>query len=114
MKKGGIFAATKNQTPAQTRSSLGSKNLFKEFHMLSHKYGITFEMNPYFPIVTITPLRVALIDPRTIDCIFRAAWQYKKNIGDKKGIQINFALLCHFLKEAQKNSKTNKQNNFES
>ncbi|KAJ3086414.1 hypothetical protein HK102_013177 [Quaeritorhiza haematococci] len=35
-----------------------------------------------FPIRTVLPLRVAILNPRTIDCMFRAAWSQDINIGD--------------------------------
>jgi 2-hydroxychromene-2-carboxylate isomerase len=34
-----------------------------------------------FPIRTVLPLRVAVVEPRTCDAIFRAAWQQDQNIG---------------------------------
>ena len=38
-----------------------------------------------FPIRTILPLRVMLVEPKVFMILERAAWQHNKNIGDRKG-----------------------------
>jgi 2-hydroxychromene-2-carboxylate isomerase len=51
--------------------------------------AVPFTFNDHFPLRTITPLRVALIEPRAIDPIFHAAWADSCDIGDEnvlKGI----------------------------
>jgi len=35
-----------------------------------------------FPIRTVTPLRVAIAEPRVISVLYKAAWALDKNIGD--------------------------------
>lgn len=46
--------------------------------------GIDFNFSPYFPLRSVTALRVAILEPRVIDVIFTAAWSLKKNISDEK------------------------------
>jgi 2-hydroxychromene-2-carboxylate isomerase len=45
-------------------------------------WGVDFNFAPTFPLRTVTPLRVAIIEPKTTDCIYRAAWVDGLNIGD--------------------------------
>ena len=52
--------------------------------------GVRVKMNSNFPIRTVLPLRVFIVDNSTIDCIFRAAWQQDENISDPK-------VLCQVL-----------------
>lgn len=44
---------------------------------------VPFKFNSQFPLRTVTPLRVALIDNNTIDAIFEAAWALDEDVGDK-------------------------------
>ncbi|ETO36806.1 hypothetical protein RFI_00257 [Reticulomyxa filosa] len=44
--------------------------------------GSAIKFSSHFPLRTILPLRVYLADNRTIDCIFRGAWQYDLNISN--------------------------------
>ena len=56
-------------------------------------WGVDFAFAPTFPIRTVTPLRVALIEPNTTDAIYRAAWVDGLNIGDAEA-------LVHVLNDA--------------
>eukprot|EP01083_Nonionella_stella_P008739 25257_1 len=44
--------------------------------------GINLKFTTHFPIRTVLPLRVFIINNKTIDCIYRGAWQWNVNIGD--------------------------------
>lgn len=37
-----------------------------------------------FPIRSVTSLRIALLEPKTVPAIYRAAWRDKKRISDEK------------------------------
>lgn len=50
--------------------------------------SFTFEFPSLFPIRTVLPLRVAIVNPATIDCIFRAAWSRDINIGDAAALKL--------------------------
>jgi len=41
----------------------------------------------HFPLRTVTALRVAIVEPKVIDLIYRAAWQRDINIGDDNALQ---------------------------
>lgn len=45
--------------------------------------SVPFKFNSQFPLRTVTPLRVALLDHRAIDPIFAAAWGEDRDVGDK-------------------------------
>ena len=46
--------------------------------------GVKLNFTKHFPIRTVLPLRVFIINNQTIDCIYRGAWQWNINIGDPK------------------------------
>ena len=48
----------------------------------SEWWGVPFQMSPHFPLRTVAPLRLALIEPRVTPILYRAAWAEGKNIGD--------------------------------
>jgi 2-hydroxychromene-2-carboxylate isomerase len=48
----------------------------------AHYRSVPFTFNSHFPLRTVTPLRVALVDRRVIDRIFSAAWAENLDIGD--------------------------------
>eukprot|EP01084_Bolivina_argentea_P089607 161652_1 len=45
--------------------------------------GVNLQFNTNFPIRTVLPLRVFIINNKTIDCIYRGAWQWNVNIGNE-------------------------------
>lgn len=45
-------------------------------------WGIDFKFNSGFPIRSILPLRVAILEPKAFHIIFQAAWVKDINIGD--------------------------------
>lgn len=49
--------------------------LFKEM-------GVEVAFNSRFPLPTVTPLRVALVEPRVIDAVFHAAWADNVDVAD--------------------------------
>jgi len=49
--------------------------------------NFSFKFNTHFPLRSVTPLRVALIEPRTIDTIFHAAWVDDVNISEPALLQ---------------------------
>ena len=48
--------------------------------------GVSLEFNRHFPIRTVLALRVCIADCRTVDCLFRAAWQKNVNVGDEEAL----------------------------
>jgi len=45
-------------------------------------WGIEFKFNAVFPLRTVLPLRVTILEPKTMQTIFKAAWARDLNVGD--------------------------------
>lgn len=45
--------------------------------------GVPFKFNSKFPLRTVTPLRMAILDHRVIDVIFKAAWAQDQDVGEE-------------------------------
>ncbi len=85
---GGVFAATGNASPASVPAK--GKYMFRDFARFAERYGVPFKFNPFFPINTLTLMRIATglqlrEDPRFADycaVVFRAIWVDKQNMND--------------------------------
>lgn len=83
---GGIFKATGNASPV----TVPAKGVYMGADMarFAKKFGVSLNMNPYFPINTITMMRMAagLVGedpfPMLVDTLFDAMWKGRKNMGD--------------------------------
>ncbi|MDP2259856.1 MAG: 2-hydroxychromene-2-carboxylate isomerase [Caulobacter sp.] len=83
---GGIFKATGNASPVM----VPAKGVYMGADMarFARKFGVPLNMNPYFPINTITLMRMAAgmvgeeAFPRLVDTLFDAMWKGRKNMGD--------------------------------
>jgi len=80
---GGIFKdiGTPN-APLLALSDAKRAYTMKDFDRWFHCNGVKSQFSSHFPLRTILALRVFLVENRTIDCIYRAAWQKDLNIGD--------------------------------
>jgi 2-hydroxychromene-2-carboxylate isomerase len=85
---GGVFAATGNASPASVPAK--GKYMFRDFARFAGRYGVPFNFNPFFPINTISLMRIAVglqlrQDPRFAEycaVMFRAIWVEKQNMND--------------------------------
>jgi 2-hydroxychromene-2-carboxylate isomerase len=85
---GGVFAATGNASPASVPAK--GKYMFRDFARFAQRYGVPFKFNPFFPINTISLMRIAVglqlrEDPRFADycaVVFHAIWVEKQNMND--------------------------------
>jgi len=85
---GGVFVATGNSSPASVPAK--GKYIFRDFARYAQRYGVELQVNPYFPINTITLMRIALglhlrhDDQFTQYCtaMFRAIWVQGQNMND--------------------------------
>lgn len=83
---GGIFKATGNASPV----TVPAKGVYMGADMarFAKKFGVTLNMNPFFPINTITMMRMlaGLVGedpfPGLVDTLFDAMWKGRKNMGD--------------------------------
>ena len=85
---GGVFVATGNHSPASVPAK--GKYIFRDFARFAKRYGVPLNVNPFFPINTITLMRIAVglqmrDDPRFMDycsTMFRAIWVDAQNMND--------------------------------
>ena len=85
---GGVFQATGNRPPISV--PLKGSYLFQDMARYARRYGVALNMNPHFPINTITLMRAAsglqLHNDARFDLfcstIFKAIWVDSKNMND--------------------------------
>lgn len=85
---GGVFVATGNASPASVPAK--GRYIFRDFARFAQRYGVPLKVNPFFPINTITLMRVAVglqmrEDPRFMDycrAMYRAIWVEAQNMND--------------------------------
>ncbi|MDT4854734.1 2-hydroxychromene-2-carboxylate isomerase [compost metagenome] len=85
---GGVFQATGNASPIEIPAK--GRYTMIDFQRFARRYGVPFELNPYFPIDTLTLMRGAiglqLRQPERFEAylaaIFKAMWQDRRNLGD--------------------------------
>lgn len=54
----------------------------RDLHRWAEWWEVPFQFASVFPLRTVAPLRVSLLDPATVNCMYRAAWQEDRNIGE--------------------------------
>lgn len=85
---GGVFVATGNASPASIPAK--GKYIFRDFARFAQRYGVPLKVNPFFPINTLTLMRIAVglqlcEDPRFTDyssAMYRAIWVEGQNMND--------------------------------
>ncbi len=85
---GGIFQATGNQSPVNVPAK--GKYMWDDFQRWAKRYGVPFERNPNFPIMTLPYMRVAIAlqmkgDARFLDychAMFNSIWVEPVNMND--------------------------------
>jgi 2-hydroxychromene-2-carboxylate isomerase len=83
---GGLFKATGNASPVMVPAK--GAYMGADMARFAKKFGVPLNMNPYFPINTITMMRMAagLVGeeafPGLVDTLFDAMWKGRKNMGD--------------------------------
>jgi 2-hydroxychromene-2-carboxylate isomerase len=85
---GGVFVATGNASPASVPAK--GKYIFRDFARFARRYGVPLKTNPFFPINTITLMRIAVglqmrQDGRFADycsAMYRAIWVDAQNMND--------------------------------
>lgn len=83
---GGIFKATGNSSPAMVPAK--GRYMNDDMARFADRHGIVLNFNPYFPINTITMMRIATglqgqpgLMPY-VDAVFDAMWASPRNLGD--------------------------------
>lgn len=85
---GGVFVATGNASPASVPAK--GRYIFADFARFAARYGVPLKVNPFFPINTITLMRIAVglqmrNDSSFMDycsAMFRAIWVDAQNMND--------------------------------
>lgn len=85
---GGVFVATGNASPANVPAK--GRYIFRDFARFARRYAVPLKVNPFFPINTITLMRIAVglqlrEDPRFMEycnAMFRAIWVDAQNMND--------------------------------
>ena len=85
---GGVFQATGNSSPMTVPAK--GRYVFVDFKRFADGYGVPLNMNPNFPIITTTLMRMVTAlqmhkDPRMqtlMDTVFQAIWVDSRNLND--------------------------------
>lgn len=85
---GGVFKATGNTPPFVTYRDVPAKLAYqaKEIERFVARHGITYHMNPYFPLNTLPVLRGAVFaqgkdwEKAYLDAVFNAMWVHGQQI----------------------------------
>jgi 2-hydroxychromene-2-carboxylate isomerase len=85
---GGVFQATGNSSPMTVPAK--GRYVFVDFKRFADGYGVPLNMNPHFPIITTTLMRMVTAlqmhnDPRIhnfMDAVFQAIWVDSRNMND--------------------------------
>ncbi len=85
---GGVFKATGNASPVMVPAK--GRWMLEDLSRWARRYGVPYQLNPHFPINTLTLMRGAagyqLRQPdafaRYVDLIFRGMWVEARNLGD--------------------------------
>jgi 2-hydroxychromene-2-carboxylate isomerase len=48
----------------------------------AERFGVPLRWPSHFPLLTIAPLRVSLVEPRSIRAMYEAAWLHDRNVGE--------------------------------
>ena len=83
---GGVFKSTGNSSPAMVPAKGQYMGQF-DLPRFAKLYGVPLNLNPHFPINTLTLMRGAVfaqqnyILERYLDAVFQSIWVHKKNLG---------------------------------
>jgi 2-hydroxychromene-2-carboxylate isomerase len=88
---GGIFKATNNRSPVEAFAGIKNKYQYEKLEMnrFIEKHGLDhFQMNPFFPVNTLTLMRAAVAMKmdgdfaRYVDAVFHHMWEEPKKMDD--------------------------------
>lgn len=68
--------------PIATFSEPRRQWAMRDMKRWAEAWGVPLRFPSQFPLRTVTALRVAIVEPRTTDCIYRAAWAEDRDIGE--------------------------------
>jgi 2-hydroxychromene-2-carboxylate isomerase len=68
--------------PLRTYAAARQRWQLRDMEDWARRWGVPFSFPSTFPLRTVTPLRVALVEPATTASLYRAAWVEDRDIGD--------------------------------
>lgn len=71
-----------HNTPALTMSPAKREYGTRDHNDYCRWWDQRFTFTSHFPVRTVAPLRVSIVDPRTIPCLYEATWVNDENVGD--------------------------------
>jgi len=83
---GGVMQSAGNSPPATVPAK--GRYMLTDLARWAQRYGLALEMNPHFPVMTVKPMRGALVAleqgcfPAYHLALFAAMWRDGKNVGD--------------------------------
>lgn len=89
---GGVFKATGNRSPAEVPAK--SRYTRRDFARYAERYGVTFRLNPYFPINTLLLMRGAEAYRDTpqfnpyLRAVFEAIWIKSRNLNEPEQVAL--------------------------
>jgi len=94
---GGIFQATQNASPMMVPAK--GKYMLGDLARFARRYGVPLEMNPHFPINTLTMMRGAVgVQARMpqrfgayVEALYRGMWVERLNLGDPAVLGVTLA-----------------------
>jgi 2-hydroxychromene-2-carboxylate isomerase len=92
---GAVLKATNNVSPAAIPAKRGNSG--NDLRRFASRYGVPFQLNPFFPINTLNLMRGAIVAEEDgilaaySDAVFRAMWVEAKNLGDQPVLQATLA-----------------------
>jgi 2-hydroxychromene-2-carboxylate isomerase len=89
---GGVFKATGNQPPIVSYRDVSGKLAYQrtEIQRFIRRHGLTFHMNPHFPMQTVAAMRGAIHahgkpwEAEYIDAVFDAVWVHGQKLDDEE------------------------------
>ena len=90
---GAVFKATGNSSPVSVPAK--GKYIFVDFKRFADSYGVPLEINPFFPIITTTLMRMLTgLQMRSVarmnefmDLIFKSIWVDALNLNDPEVVE---------------------------
>mgnify|MGYP003951487595 CR=1 FL=1 len=80
---GGLFRTIGTaDVPLFAMSESKQQAVFKDLFDWADWWGVPFRFPDHFPARTILPLRISIVEPKTIPLFYRAMWVENQNIGD--------------------------------
>jgi 2-hydroxychromene-2-carboxylate isomerase len=96
---GGVFKLTNNRSPAESLAGIRNKPEYEQLEMrrFIDRHRISFQLNPFFPVNTLTLMRGAIaarslgVFARYVDEMFRHMWADPKKMDDPEVLRVALA-----------------------